>query len=82
MEEESSLRDYCDSQCAACARCRYFSYSARWKDCSWYYSCDMARLKTNVAGFSTEKARNSSIMAPPNLLPKRSVHYDADNVDE
>ena len=30
----------CVGMCACCARCRFVSFSAKNKDCSWYASCD------------------------------------------
>ena len=34
-----SERD-CLMQCAACGRCRYISFSAKNRDCSWFYACN------------------------------------------
>lgn len=48
-----SARAACAQRCQACARCRYFSLSRRWEDCSWFSSCNMSRLREDVSGFTT-----------------------------
>ena len=30
--------------CASCQRCNYISVSAKYRDCSWYFSCDVRNL--------------------------------------
>jgi hypothetical protein len=46
----------CLSRCAQCASCRYISFSRRLADCSWYASCDLARLSNDVDGFTSGPA--------------------------
>jgi hypothetical protein len=47
----------CLQRCAACARCRYVSVSVRFGDCSWFSTCELQRLRTDVPGFFTADAR-------------------------
>ena len=59
-----SLAD-CVAACKCCSACRFISFSAANKDCSWYRSCDLSGLTTDgvAAGYVTlavHKAR-----APP-----------------
>ena len=35
-----TLKATCQRSCEQCSRCRAVSFSLRWKDCSWYHSCD------------------------------------------
>ena len=37
-----SHRD-CRARCAACERCSFVSYSARYRDCSWFSACPTVR---------------------------------------
>ena len=39
--------DECASKCASCERCRFFSYSAGFADCSWFSECKIDRLNRN-----------------------------------
>ena len=41
----------CVRRCTACDRCRYVSFSTQWKDCSWFFACDLATLRHDVFGF-------------------------------
>ena len=43
----------CVRRCAQCAGCHYVSVSARWRDCSWFASCELDRLHTSVSGFTS-----------------------------
>ena len=52
--EVVSLRA-CVEHCSRCQRCRYFSFSQQWRDCSWYRSCDLKSLHKDVANFQTFK---------------------------
>jgi hypothetical protein len=45
----------CAERCRACARCRVYSYSIRWKDCSWFHDCDLGSLSTAAGGFQTRQ---------------------------
>lgn len=36
---------WCLAQCEACGACNYISVSLKYKDCSWYRSCDTNRLQ-------------------------------------
>ena len=44
----------CRKSCLACSRCQYISVSLRWRDCSWYRSCELSRLQTATDGFRSE----------------------------
>lgn len=41
--------DECVRACLGCARCSYISFSRANADCSWFYTCDLARLHTRFA---------------------------------
>ena len=43
----------CSLLCSECHRCRYFSVSPQWKDCSWFHSCDLANLQHEPPGFKS-----------------------------
>ena len=50
---------YCRRQCHRCDRCQFISYSAKHKDCSWFYACP-AEPNTDVKGFFTELVKHSA----------------------
>ena len=57
----------CLQPCVRCAVCHYVSYSKQMNDCSWYRSCNMARLgSTNSVLHRTFPVRheNGSITSP------------------
>ena len=58
---EVSVVAHCLAACAACERCQFVSVSARWRDCSWFSSCALDRLRTNVAGFLSGPALNTAV---------------------
>lgn len=45
----------CITQCSQCMRCRFISYSARWRECSWFHLCHRwpDKLLTQVDGFGS-----------------------------
>ena len=43
----------CRARCAGCGRCRYLSFSLFFKECSWFYECDLAHLKYAGTGHVT-----------------------------
>ena len=45
----------CREHCLSCERCRYYSYSLRWRDCSWFHDCDVSALHRDILGFWTSK---------------------------
>ena len=45
----------CATRCRACARCRVYSYSTEWMDCSWFHDCDLGSLSNAVKGFRTRE---------------------------
>lgn len=51
----------CTKQCEWCPRCRVISFSLKWRDCSWFTSCDLGKLKYEVQGFRTVIVSNASI---------------------
>lgn len=59
-DERSALRQ-CQELCHRCARCRFFSFSHTWKDCSWYHECE--RMQTKPTGFLTYR-RNATLPQP------------------
>ena len=36
----------CAERCLGCAQCRFISFSARHRDCSWFHACDVRDLHT------------------------------------
>eukprot|EP00966_Prymnesium_polylepis_P099356 2301138-Prymnesium_polylepis.1 len=46
----------CSRRCALCSQCRYFSYSLRFADCSWFASCEFDRLNSRPRGLRTGTA--------------------------
>lgn len=52
-------REKCMALCARCARCRFFSFSVKFRDCSWYHSCTRP-LKQDVESFHTFKLQQSA----------------------
>ena len=61
----------CARLCSTCKQCNYLSVSPRWKDCSWFSSCDMSRLKGTVQGFCS--ARFSELPTSAFEQPIRSI---------
>ena len=61
----------CVERCRACSRCRFVSYSQRFKDCSWYYECDLKSLRRalphlNVSGgFRTVRMSDADAASVP-----------------
>ena len=43
----------CMRRCLGCERCRFVSLSLKWQDCSWFQSCSMRELHTDVPAFKT-----------------------------
>eukprot|EP00966_Prymnesium_polylepis_P094426 2185588-Prymnesium_polylepis.1 len=66
-------RETCSIFCDSCAQCRYFSYSLKAGDCSWFAECDLSALKQRPSSFRTERARlrlsRSTYRAGPELSP-------------
>ena len=52
------LAHVCQSLCEACARCRFISLSMRFRDCSWYFACDLQNTITTPAGFVSRAMTN------------------------
>ena len=50
----------CREHCLTCARCRFYSYSLRWRDCSWFQDCDLTALHQDVNGFWTAKVEDDA----------------------
>jgi hypothetical protein len=55
-----ALQRHCTQRCHACGRCRFVSFSAEWGDCSWFRSCRLSELKTDVRGFWTLQIQGST----------------------
>ena len=49
----------CVRRCTACDRCRYVSFSTQWKDCSWFFACDLTTLRHDVFGFRSAAVNGS-----------------------
>jgi hypothetical protein len=45
----------CEHLCRQCTRCRFYSFSLRHHDCSWFADCDLSRLLHTVTGFRTKQ---------------------------
>ena len=83
LSSQDELAARCRQLCLACERCRFVSFSLKWRDCSWYHECDTERLRTDVAGFRTLAVRNASrtdddgtgqrFCAPPDHQPYLAV---------
>ena len=50
----------CARRCGECTRCRFFSFSVRWRDCSWYAACPMGPLTSMTRDFRTRRAANKT----------------------
>ena len=46
-----TLASACIAACHSCSRCAFVSFSLPWRDCSWYRTCELQSLQTNVYGF-------------------------------
>ena len=46
----TAAAELCMDTCLACSRCRYISLSLKFGDCSWFQTCDMARLRLEIPG--------------------------------
>lgn len=49
--------EICLQKCAQCPRCNYITVNPSIRDCSWYHSCDLQRLKTKHEGFLSGRAQ-------------------------
>ena len=49
----AAAAEACLNRCDQCARCRYISVSANFHDCSWFFTCNLARLQSDVPGFAS-----------------------------
>ena len=49
----------CVRRCSVCDRCRYVSFSTQWKDCSWFFACDLVTLRHDVFGFRSAAVNGS-----------------------
>lgn len=50
----------CARRCGECTRCRFFSFSVRWRDCSWYAACPTGPLTFMTRDFRTRRAANKT----------------------
>ena len=50
-------KDACREVCDRCARCRFFSFSRRYRDCSWFAKCNWDKLRPGVFAHSTADER-------------------------
>jgi hypothetical protein len=67
-EERSSWEraaSACLSRCSTCPRCRYVSISRDFGDCSWFHTCDMSQLLTDVASFRSASSAKVGAWALP-----------------
>lgn len=81
----NSLED-CASWCNSCTRCRYISFSAALRDCSWFVECRMHTLLTISGGekFVTLRIRRGEVATlspppPPPPWPTRAGMSAADS---
>ena len=64
-----SVAQACADLCASCARCRFVSYSHRFKECSWFHDCKLDRLRHDVVGFFSRKIMTKGHEDTFHLLP-------------
>ena len=58
----------CVLECLKCARCNYVSFSRMERDCSWYHSCDLARLFSGTAtGHASLRVRDGAGSTLPEI---------------
>ena len=50
----------CQQRCGNCSQCRFISWSAKRRDCSWFARCELTQLKNDVKGFLSARATHSS----------------------
>ena len=62
--------DACLTRCSGCERCAYISISPKFRDCSWYSSCDLARANQDVPKLV------SFFRSGPSLHPEASLVTD------
>ena len=56
----------CAALCLQCGRCRFVSFSTRYRDCSWFHTCP-APLKTDLRGFMTYQHNRSHLPSAQRL---------------
>ena len=61
----------CIQRCLRCERCRYVSFSLRYRDCSWYASCDLGRLRSRPPGFRTIQVSRRAVNGSATRLARR-----------
>ena len=62
-ELPSGIRASCEAACIACPRCSFVSFSAKYRECSWYRSCDLNALHTDHP-FTTVAVRPTAEALP------------------
>ena len=76
----------CRKECLRCPRCRFFSWSERRRECSWFHRCDLHGMRLADGSYMTEAIAPHGISAAshshatPNrnlpLLPFAAVERD------
>jgi hypothetical protein len=63
----------CAERCRGCPRCRVYSYSAEWLDCSWFHACSLDRLDKRTDGFRTRKLTIAQASEAPGWVSLRAT---------
>ena len=64
----SAAADACLKHCLGCGRCRYISWSAEERLCTWVHDCDLDNLFTRPDTFATFGVRALHALSPLPLL--------------
>ena len=70
VRSNASVLKACLHRCQQCDRCNTISFSTLYKDCSWFHSCDLNRLNTDVDGFFSVAASKASRTRPCTVASK------------
>ena len=55
----------CAAACLACDRCRFVSFSLKYRDCSWFENCDLSALLTTVPDFRSARIISHNVSQVP-----------------
>ena len=69
----SAAADACLKHCLSCGRCRYISWSAEERLCTWVHDCDLDNLFTQPYTFATLGVRALHAFSPLPLLSPLAI---------